>query len=204
MKITAPFRGRRATKKLDLTDMRKAFADQRSWCSIGIVTAPDDGDPHFQITDDDILVEVVLQPSLVPVTCRLAAGMWLLPDVGEEVVVTLPEGELTFMPVIAGVLSTGVVPVTSGGGAQPPTPQRIVIARQQVVVHDGSGGANPLPTLASLQATIDKLNDVIDKFNGHKHLGVTAGAAISGLPQLTDLEVGSAAAAQGTTVLQGK
>lgn len=196
MKITAPYRGRRASKRLDLTDMREVFRDRRTWCAIGVVTVPDGAAAHFEISATDILVDVILQPSLHDVTCRLAAGMWLLPDVGEEVVVVLPEGEMSFMPTIVGILSSGVVPT-----AQQPTPQRIAIVRPEVVVHDGSGGAVSLAVLTSLQATIDKLNDLITAYNGHVHTGGT----ISGSTGVTGTLIADGASdGVGTTVLKGK
>lgn len=181
MKVTAPYRGRRATKRLDMSDMRMLFEDRRVWCSIGIVTDPGDG-PHYEILESDVHVEVMLQPRLAPVTCRLAAGMWLVPDVGEEVVVMIPEGAIEFMPTIVDVLSSGHVPT-----GQAPAPGRAVIARPEVVIHDGTGGAAPLPTLADLNATIGKLNQLIDAFN------LATGATIT-----------HAAAPSGTIVLKGK
>lgn len=201
-RISKPYRGSRGAKRLDLTDMRELFRDRRTWVAIGIVTVPDGASSHFELTDTDILVDVVLQPSLEDVTCRLGAGMWVVPAVGEEVAVTFPEGVRDFMPTIQGILSSGVVPAATGGGAQPPTPTRIAIVRTEVVVHDGPGGANPLPTLASLQATIDKLNALIDAYNGHTHntaVGVT-GTPIPGIGgPPTD-----ASNAVGTTVLKAK
>lgn len=197
MNITKPYRGRRGSKRFDLTDLRALLKDQREWSSIGRVFLPPGQAQHFEITGGDIFVDVILQPSLVDVTCRLAAGMWLVPALGEEVVVSIPEGQLEFMPVVIGVLSTGKVP-----SAQQPSPTRIAIVRQEVVIHDGSGGANPLPTLASLQASIDKINGLIDKYIMHTHTGVLVGTAVTGPP--VDVIITHAADAAGTNVLKGK
>lgn len=197
MKITKPFRGQRGSKRLDLTDMRALMRDTRTWCSIGRVFLPRGAAQHYEIADGDITVEVILQPSLDDVTCRLAAGMWIVPAVGEEVVVVLPEGERSFMPTIVGILSTGNVPA-----AQPPTPTRMVLQRDEVVVHAGPGGANPLPTLASLQASIDKLNALMDKYIAHTHTGGTLGGGLTGAP--TDIAITHAPGAVGTTVLKAK
>ncbi len=84
----------------------------------------------------DILVDVVLHPSETPVTARLAAGIWDVPDVGDEVAVLVPDGAIDFMPIIVARLSTNHVPTVQG-----PQPGRIVIERDEVIVHDGSGGA---------------------------------------------------------------
>lgn len=198
MKITAPFRGRSSSKRLDTTDIKHALGIDgiKMWCAIAIVEAPQ-GEPHFEVLADDVHVEVVTQPSLIPLTCRLAAGVWRIPDVGEEVVVLIPEGEIAFMPILIDVLSSGSVPTTQG-----PALSASVIARPQVLIHDGTGGANPLPTLASLQAAIDKLNALMDKYLAHTHLGVTAGTATSGIP--SDVTITHAGNAVGTTVLEAK
>lgn len=199
VKITKPFRGQRGSKRLDLTDMRSLMRDQKLWCSVGRVFLPPGQAQHYAIEDGDIHIEVVLQPSLGDVTCRLAAGMWLVPAIGEEVVVVLPEGELSFMPTIIGILSTGVVP-----SAQQPSPTRIVIQRDEVAIHDGTGGANPLPTLASLQASIDKLNELVGKYKLHVHNGGTLGGGLTGPPQAPNVAITNADDAVGTTVLKGK
>ncbi len=202
-RITKPYRGSRPSKRLDLTDMRELFRDRRQWVAIGVVTAPPGAASHFEQTDTDILVDVVLQPALHDVTCRLGAGLWVVPAVGEEVVVTFPEGAMDFMPTIQGILSSGTVPAATGGGAQPPTPTRIAIVRQEVVVHDGAGGAKPLPTLASLQTTIDKLNDLISKYLNHTHTSGGSGSPTSSPLAPNDAE-DPAPDAVGTEVFKGK
>ena len=198
MKITAPYRGRSASKRLDMTDMKRALGVDgiKLWCAIAIVQAPQ-GEQHFEVLADDVHVEVVTQPSLIPLTCRLAAGIWRIPDVGEEVVVLIPEGEIAFMPILVDVLSSGSVPTTQG-----PAIATSVIARPHVLIHDGTGGAAALAKLSSLQTTIDKLNDVIDKLLTHTHSGVTTGAGASGPP--VGLVEAHAPAAVGTTVLEAK
>lgn len=154
---TRPKRGRRGSKRLDLSDARHLFRDSRLWVSIGVVTAPEGAD-RFTVADDDVRVEVILQPSLQDVTCRLAAGIWNVPNEGEEVLVVLPEGELAFMPTILAVLSTGAVPSSQG-----PAANTIVIERGEVIVHDGNGGAAALPTKAS----VDDLRDSVDSLRAY-------------------------------------
>lgn len=140
-RITKPLRGRAPVKRMDLSDMRSLFADRRVWAGIGIVYAPE-GEEHWQIVQNDsgdsvdILVEVVLQPSEEEITCRLPAGVWDVPDEGDEVGVIIPDGATDFMPLIVCRLSTNSVPTTQG-----PQPGHIVIVRDQVLVHDGNGGA---------------------------------------------------------------
>jgi hypothetical protein len=122
MRISKPLRGRKPTKRLDLTDLREAVKDQRVWCALGVVIQPD-GEPfHFELVTDgdqvtDVLVDVETQPDGLDVTCRLAAagasqgaGLWRVPAVGDEVAVLLPDGDVSFMPTIVAVLSSGEVP----------------------------------------------------------------------------------------------
>lgn len=198
MKITAPYRGRSSSKRLDLTDMKHALAIDgiKLWCAMAIVQAPQ-GEPHFEVLADDVHVEVVTQPTLIELTCRLAAGMWRIPDVGEEVVVLIPEGEIAFMPILVDVLSSGSVPTAQG-----PALDTAVITRPHVLIHDGTGGAAALAMLSSLQTTIDKLNDVIDKLLTHTHSGVTTGVGTSGPP--VGLVEAHAPNGVGTTVLEAK
>ena len=201
MKLTKPYRGQRPTKRLDLSDMRELFRDRRAWCVVGRVTVPDGAAQHFEITDTDILVDVVTQPGLHDVTCRLAAGMWLLPDVGEEVVIAIPEGEMAFMPTVIGILSTGIVPSDQG-----PTPQRIAIVRQEVVVHDGTGGAEELVRKGEFNTFRAWVEQQFDAAAGHKHAvtgAVTAAittVAVTGTANPT-IPVPTVA---GTQVLKGK
>lgn len=159
MRITKPKRGRRASKRLDLTDMRELFRDRRVWGAIGVVVKPNAAEHYQAVTAPaDVIVEVTLQPSLTPVSCRVGAGLWIIPEEGEEVAVLLPEGAVDFMPTIVAILSSDNVPTAQG-----PTPGRIVLHRGQVYVHDGAGGA------VSLALKQDVIN-VDNKYAAHIHL----------------------------------
>jgi hypothetical protein len=151
--ITKPMRGRRPTKRLDLSDIKEALRDQRVWAALAVVTEPDDGSPHWTIVggNADVLVEVVTTDG-VPLSCRLAAGMWLVPDPGDEVAVLVPDGEVDWMPVITCILSHAL-PTDQG-----PQPNRIVIVRGEVLVHDGTGGAVPLALKSDVEAVDAKLD----------------------------------------------
>lgn len=173
-KITAPLRGRRGSKRLDITDLREVLRDRRMWSAIGIVTKPDDGE-HFEEVEGpaDVLVEVVLQPSLVPVTCRLPAVFFTVPVVGEEVAVLIPEGQCDFMPTIIAILSTNSLPTAQG-----PAEGRIAIVRGEVVVHDGNGGAVSLALKSDVEA-------VDNKYSAHVHQDSTS--APTSAPMITAL-----------------
>lgn len=162
MRITKPKRGRRGTKRVDLTDMRELFRDRRMWTAIGIVVKPDDGEHFEEVTGPaDVLVEVVLQPSLVPVSCRLAAGVWMVPSVGEEVAVLIPEGQPAFMPLIIANLSSNSLPTDQG-----PAEDRIAIVRDEIVAHDGTGGAVALTKQSDFEALRNHVNALLTGGSG--------------------------------------
>lgn len=190
MKITKPKRARRGAKRIDLTEIRKALEDKRVWAALGVIVAPSDGSQHWRIEPDnngngiDILVEVVLQPSQVQITARLQAGMWVVPSLGDEVAVLVPDGRTDFMPIVTGLLSSNTVPTV-----QAPSPTTIVIACKpggKVYIHDGSGGAGPLPTKAD--------------FDNHTHGPGTFVAGMTSVLGTSD----KPAAATGTQVLEAK
>lgn len=205
MRISKPKRGRAPVKRLDLTDMRELFRDRRVWSGIAIVAAPDDGEDYFEIVTNaegtaiDITVECVLQPSEVPITCRLPAGVFDVPDEGDEVGVILPMGELDFMPIIVCRLSRNI-PTTQG-----PAPGRIAIIKGEVVVHDGAGGAVSLALKSDSDATNERLEDHIGVFNAHLH-PASAGTTSPPLAGTHDdsLITNPVPTAEGTSVLLGK
>jgi hypothetical protein len=172
VKIDKPLRGARASKKLDLSDLKHILRDRRQWSALGVITANADGSPWWRVETDangdsvDIMIDVVLQPTLEQVTARLAAGMWLVPAIGEEVVVVLPAGRIDFMPTVVAVLSSNNVPTAAG---EQPNPTTLVLERAQIVATDGNGGTAAVAMLADLQAQIDWLKSQFDATAGHTH-----------------------------------
>jgi hypothetical protein len=210
-RIDKPMRGRRATKRLDVTDMRKVLQDRRIWNGLGIVVEPEDGGAHFELVEDDdgtlidILIEVELMPDQIPLLARLSGlsggggrGTWTIPNVGDEVIVACAAGQIDFQPAIMGVLSSGGIP---NGGGQGPASNRTIIVDQKVLVHDGAGGAKKL-------AFADELNDLraftMQQFSGagHGH-GVSGAATNSTLPIVTPVDAPTTAY-PGSQVLEGK
>ena len=171
-------RPRHSRRRLDLTAMREALADGRVHTCLGLVVARDGA--HFSIEEDDILVELDLIPNEEPVTARMGAvgggqglGIWFVPPVRSEVAVLVPDGELACGPVIVGVLSSGGLP---SGVAEGVT---VIANSSKVLIHDGSGGAEPLITKS--------------QYDLHTH---PTGTGPSGMPDN--------AASSGTTVLEAK
>ena len=187
-----------------LTDMRSLFRDHRVWTGLGVVIEPEGGGAHWSVVPGpggsgsvDIVVEVELQPSLVPVTARLRAGIWEVPALGDEVAVLIPDGEIDFQPIIVARLSSGSVPETQG-----PQPGRIVIVSPEVLVHDGNGGAVSLSLKSDVEEAISKLNALIAAYKIHVHSGGILGGGLTGVPTVVTAQDASAAA--GTDVLEGE
>lgn len=205
MRITKPYRGRKAVKRLDLTDMREVFRDRRVWSSVGVVTIPDGESTWWEIVqhDDgssvDVLVDVVLHPSETPVTCRLAAGIFDVPDEGDEVAVILPEGAIDFMPIIVCRLSTNSVPTAQG-----PQPGRIAIIRDQVVVHDGDGGAVSLALKSDVDDLAGYVSDQFDPAGGHTHKAIVPAQPTLIVEGGGGIGPTTVPTAEGTSVLLGK
>ena len=172
-------RRRRGSKPLDLGELREVLHDGRVWTALGVVYAPN-GQSHYSIEDNDVLVEVQLVQSGERgggelVTCRLGAvggalaggacsGLWKVPAPGTEVAVLVPMGELEADPIIVGVLSSGGVPSELDADTLVLVgPKKIVVrggdqvhiecaSGQQVVIDDGSGSTEPLVRKSEFEA----------------------------------------------------
>jgi len=111
-----PLRRRKPTKRLDLSDLRKALGDAPMHAYAGVVFKPEGASSHYQLvrqdgTITDVLVEVQTYPSRQDLTCKLStmaggpgAGLWRIPPVGTRVAVLVPEGAMDFQPTIVGIL----------------------------------------------------------------------------------------------------
>lgn len=141
-------------KRVDLTNIAKTmeqlgFARGLFSC-LGVVKEAEDGGLHFDLDGEDLTVDVELQPSGTTITARLGtvggsfgAGVWWIPPIGSEVLVAVPDGDIDFQPIIVAQYSSGSVPSDVEAGS-------VVIAcapGTKIYLHDGSGGADPLPTL---------------------------------------------------------
>jgi hypothetical protein len=120
----------------------------------------------------------------------------MIPPVGAEVVLGVPDGELEGGAVIIACESTGQVPDGLGETA-------IVIvapAGGQVLVHDGAAAdAVPLATKADVQALRDYVNAQFSGA-GHTHVAPSGG----GTTTVTTPVGGTPGQPAGTTVIKGK
>lgn len=170
--------------------------DRRLWTALGVVIDPEGVGEHYELVIEngvlvDILIEVETVPQRIHLTgCRLATaaagagqGIWTIPNVGDEVAVLVPDGQIDFSPMVVAILSSGDVPNPSGQG---PAPNRTIIVNGEVLVHDGSGGA---------EALVKK-----SEFDGHTH---GSGTYQAGGDDVTGTSSG-AASVTGTTILKAK
>jgi hypothetical protein len=176
--ITRGKRSRSPRRRLDLTSMREALATGEAWVVLGRVESAEGG-LHWDIYEDDLLIEVVTIPDEEPLTCRMGSiaggsgiGIWSIPSEGTEVVIVVPRGDYTFSPCIVATLSSGGLPNGVAAGVT-------VVTNAQVLVHDGSGGAEPVITKS--------------QYDAHSH---SSGTGPTGVPNNT--------ATSGTTVLKAK
>lgn len=139
------------SKRFDTTGMVKTLEDlgfaRGLFSAVGVVLDSDGDGSHFELDDEDLLVEVELQPSGIQLTARVStvasgpgAGIWRVPPVGAEVLVSIPDGDLDFQPVITGWYSTGSLPE----GVAEDTLVIAAPAGGTILLHDGSGDAKEL------------------------------------------------------------
>ena len=154
-KINRMKRRRGGSKRLDLAPLKEIEKDRRCWTCMGTVVVPEGESSDFEIitTDgrQDVLVDVETQPEGLDITARLNdAAIWRIPNVGDEVAIVIPAGELDFMPIIVATCASGTLP---DGVAENVT----VIANSEVLIHDGDGGAVELALKSDVQEVIDAI-----------------------------------------------
>jgi len=110
---------RRGHALLDMTEIRRAVEDKRTFTGMGLVKKRDGYDSHYEIDTEngDVFVDTILMPDSTPLFCRLASwggcangGIWKIPPEGTEVVIIVPYGDIEGDCMVVGTLSTGQVP----------------------------------------------------------------------------------------------
>lgn len=197
MKISRMSRRNAAAKRMDLSDIKSALADNAIRVAIGVVRSTNESEKHYEVVMDgstvfDVLVDVELMPSSADVTCRLGTmaggaggGLWRIPAEGTEVMVVVPQldeggDDLSWMPTIVAVLSTGNVPA------------RVADNRTILVAPDRVEIIAPLVYLSSDGTTGEPLITK-SQFDNHFH---STGTGPSSNP--------NNAATSGTTVVRGQ
>jgi len=187
-------------KRLDLTDLRKLMEDRRMWCVLARVELHDGEVAHFELTADELLVDVVTIPSGIELRCRMpgTGGLWQIPAVGTEVYVGIPDGLVDFVPGIVAVLGT------PGESLSEDVVVLAVPPGAQLLIHDGNGGdAYPLATKDDVDQLAAYVDRQFDPTTGHVH--VVSGAATTSMVEGTaSAGVTTVPAAAGTSVLKAK
>jgi hypothetical protein len=166
--------------------------DSRVWLEQGIVKKLPGEASHFRQDGGEIIVAVELQPALVHLEARLGytcgvAGVFIIPDDGDEVLVGMPDGEAAGDPMIVGLL--GAAP----SGLQP---RKVYVKGPEVLVFDTATGS------AKALALKSDVEEVRGKFNGHTHADPSSG--FTGGPLDGAHAPISVNAPAGTTVLKGQ
>ena len=147
----------KGANRLDLTDLKKALKDRRCWACHAVVVVAEGESSHWELLLDDdgelidILIDVTTQPEGLELTCRLggmsSAGTLTIPKLGDEVIVVVPSGKIDFSPAIVAILSSNDLP----NGDQGPALGRTLIVNSEVLIHQGDGNAEPIPTMAEFK-----------------------------------------------------
>jgi hypothetical protein len=111
----------------------KGVIDTRFWCSYGTVCVIDDAG-NVSVTDEEAVIvaadgvyaDVLLEPSGIPTTCRVQLGVggnsctiFCPIRAGDEVLVTLPNGDTGMPPLIVAVLNNKTAKLPMEPNKQP-------------------------------------------------------------------------------------
>ncbi len=157
--------------------------DPRQWVSMGVVTADQGQVVQFREDLGQPLVLVTLQPSLVPVYCRVssfAAGNgeaeWHPFVEGDEVIVAIPEGFEDAGCVIFGRLNNALdsFPMDSIAGQDPTTNTFGFKRRRTPFVEEYAGPVLIRSALSSALITIDETGNITLKDSQNAALQLSA------------------------------
>ena len=218
--------GTETARSLDLgrlaEALQRAGIDPRVWASYGTVcTQRDDGTYDFTdplavaVSPGGCFVDVLLHPLTVHVTCRYpgmhggSSACVMAPiKPGDEVVVSIPDGDLRLPPVIEKVMTAQHSLMPTGPDGKPiwQNDQLIIHSRSvklhlladggaEMLIENGSkivlnasqvfvgGESNAQPAVLG-QTLQDYLNDLTTALANHVHLSATPGNPTSTSPQL--------------------
>lgn len=195
----------RVSTIIDTNRLGRALArpgmDTRTWVSLAVVTAvvidPDEG----------VFADVLLMPSNVKTTCRVAQeyagdgfGLYTPVLVDDEVLVEAPSGDPDNGLILTRRLYSKSDPPPEEAVDNPDdvlmvirpgkTMRILVDDPGQVEIRSRGGAAQSLAFQDKLNALEDKVNSVITKFNAHVHiLTLTAGTGTAAIPANPDTPI---------------
>ncbi len=186
MRITKRPRNRAIPRPPDWASHADALKDNKQWVSMGLVVDDPDVPPvQFNREDGQVYVMVSLEPSKVPVRCRLAgqvAGAGeaeyfpFLPN--DEVVVLIPQGDEGAGCVIVGRLNQALdpFPMDSVAGQDPTTNTFAFRRRRTPVVEEFAGPVLFRNALSGALFSLDDKGGVTLKDGENSALQISADA----------------------------
>ena len=137
----------KSARRFDVAEFKKLVGDGRVSIAVGVVGVPPGENSHYEADGEDVLVECqVVTMHGEWVSARLGAGpggIWVVPAVGEEVVLGIADGRLDGHVAILCQLSGGEVPSNAGPGVTVIARGKVVLEADEVVLgHENGQSAN--------------------------------------------------------------
>jgi hypothetical protein len=182
--------------------LKELLADERIWTIAARVAVHDGESLHYAVTDEGhVEISLITLRHAVPIRAILRGGaddgngLWSIPSVGTEVMVSFDDGE--FEGDAYAVSAHGEKP-----DGVPLDPDKVFLIGPTVEVRSVDGAAQSLAFQEKLNALEDKVNSLIAKYNAHTHIlaivGTTGTAAVTATTETT------IASSTGTDVLKGE
>lgn len=171
-------------KQINVAELREATRDERVWCGLAIVQAPEGSDTYYEIDGDDVYVDVALQPLGQPLRCRLGAaagspggGAWRIPPQGTEVAILIPSGSFESDCMLVATLASGTAPANLNADDM------------EIVNPDGlvaiQGSDHPLPKFDTFESALDSFLNSLQTQLALGTSGTPAAQSLVGMAAIT-------------------
>lgn len=188
MRITRRSRARGIARPIDFATVLGGLSPpEKQWCSIAIVSTDPEVPPvEFSREDGQVYVNVVLQPSMVPVRARLGGqiagageGEYFPFLAGDEVMVLLPEGREDAGAVVVARLSNRLdaFPMDSVAGQDPTTNSFAFRRRRTPHLEEFAGPITFRNALTGALFSLDSRGGITLKDGENSTLQISADAA---------------------------
>jgi hypothetical protein len=165
-------------------NLKKLLKDDRIPAIAAIVKAPDDGGDHWSHVGKDgarqLLIRVIGKTSHTPIwahACggyRGGRGIWQIPDIGTEVLVSFDNGDLEGDAFIVAEFGRANVDITA---------DTLLLLDQLIEARSVGGTANSVATKADLQTLKDAItNAIVVGLDGGASLKATILTALATWP----------------------
>jgi hypothetical protein len=181
--------------------IRDMLADDRVWCVLGTVALHDGETEHYEVNEDgDIQVTVVAHQHGTPITAILggafgsAAGAWVIPAAGDEVLVCFADGEFEGDAVVVAVTTSRSAPAGLAPGTVLVRADDRVQADAPEVLLGGGAGHEPTLKATTYRSAEDALISALSTW------ATAVATALGTIP--TFIDPGKAAFTAATAALQ--